>query len=565
MLAAAIVFLIGINWGLPSRKVDQYLFGDHPVWSGQQLSELIDQPALKGDGKNSLQIGADVDANPHRIRPVTINTTDAERAEIVIRYRLYSYQPDEMITFRALASLPKTRGDPRLYQYGGLWIYPVGALLKIASVVGLAEVRSDLTFYLDKPEAFGRFYVIARLYVVAWAMVGVWAVFWLGKKISGDGMVAMFAAVLYTLLPVVINAAHEAKPHLPGAVLCLLALMAAIKYVETGTRRHALAAGAACGAAFGMVLTGALTFILLPAMCYLRWRSRPPLASSRFAHVMAHLAVSVLVGIGIYFLTNPFVAIHLLGDRTTLLSNLQNSQAMYRETMTVASALHAAQLIGEGASPVVAGVGGLCVLLLRNKIAARRLLLIAMTPMLVQFVSLANNKPAEYARFAIFVDIALMLCAVGGIVSFIRSTRRRVIAVGCLCAVTCIWSIGYVWHFGYDSMDRTSRIIAAKRLQEAQDRGAKEIAVYADPAPYCLPPVNLFDWKIVLLDPGGAPSPSTDVLLRPMDVIPKTDMPMIDWAIIYWTRPRLLPAPICWAYKPFRILLKKSLIEKEDR
>src|SRR5207244_5506125 len=32
MILATGVFLTGINWGLPSRKVDPILFGQHPVW-----------------------------------------------------------------------------------------------------------------------------------------------------------------------------------------------------------------------------------------------------------------------------------------------------------------------------------------------------------------------------------------------------------------------------------------------------------------------------------------------------------------------------------------------------
>src|SRR5207237_6609480 len=141
-------------WGLPSRAADPYLFGDHEVWSGAKIVELA--PADSG-------LGADVDANPilNRTRTVLLNETDRERAEIIRRYRLFSYQPDEMITFKSLSRLRENWGDPRLYQYGGLWIYPVGALLKLGSMIGLVDLRADQAYYLDHPEAFGRFYIVA--------------------------------------------------------------------------------------------------------------------------------------------------------------------------------------------------------------------------------------------------------------------------------------------------------------------------------------------------------------------------------------------------------------------
>src|SRR5690348_264486 len=108
LLAACGAFGPGINWGLPSRAADPFLFGDRPPWSGAQIIALA--PAESG-------LGADVDANPilDRTRAVVLNQTDRDRAEIVRRYRLFSSQPDEMITFKSLSRIREFHGDPRLY------------------------------------------------------------------------------------------------------------------------------------------------------------------------------------------------------------------------------------------------------------------------------------------------------------------------------------------------------------------------------------------------------------------------------------------------------------------
>src|SRR5262249_45070848 len=155
---------------------------------------------------------------------------------------------DEMITMMALGSMrPSARDfDPRLYQYGGLWIYPVGALIKV-----FANPKPDSIHYLDHPEEFARFYVIARLYCVAWAIVGAWAVFWIVRRLTNQLWLAACAALCYALMPVVVNMAHEAKPHLPAAVLILLAIIAATKFIETGSKRYWALAGALAGAAAG--------------------------------------------------------------------------------------------------------------------------------------------------------------------------------------------------------------------------------------------------------------------------------------------------------------------------
>src|SRR5579884_2110902 len=172
--AAAVVFFWGVGWGLPSRRVDPFLFGDHRVWSGAQLLQLAGPT-------EDPQRGADVAT--HRIdvrdRPVVVNETDEQRARIVRRYRLMSHQPDEWNTLKALSEMkPGQRNfDPKLYQYGGLWVYGVGAMLKAAGLAGLITVRSDMTYYLDHPEAIGRFYVLARTYSALWGLVGVAAVY----------------------------------------------------------------------------------------------------------------------------------------------------------------------------------------------------------------------------------------------------------------------------------------------------------------------------------------------------------------------------------------------------
>ena len=80
LLAAAALFLPGINWGLPSRAVDPFLFGDQEPWSGEKVDSLVP----RGVGVR----GADVDVNPlgRRIGPIVLNADDEKRAEIIVRY-----------------------------------------------------------------------------------------------------------------------------------------------------------------------------------------------------------------------------------------------------------------------------------------------------------------------------------------------------------------------------------------------------------------------------------------------------------------------------------------------
>lgn len=522
-LVAAGVFLTGINWGLPSRWVDPYLFGDEPVWSGEKILSLAPSD------ENTL--GADVDANPlaKRAYPIVLNDTDEKRAEIIRRYRLFSHQPDEMITFKSLARINQHRGDPRLYQYGGLWMYPVGAMLKLADVVGFVDLRGGpqgQAYYLDHPEAFGRFYVVARLYTVIWGLVGVWAVFWIVHRLTGSNFAAATGALCYTFMPVVVNMAHEAKPHLPGAVLMLLSVIAATKYVETGKTRWWVLTGALCGAAFGMVISSLVGFAVIPVMVLLR-------RESWTHHVRVALGATA-VGFAVYFVTNPYVVINAIFASEILRANLSNSTAMYGKR-GLSGLLNALRLLVMATSPIIlmlslSGVSWVVMLRREARFLACLLLVPAML-VLAQFVLLAEDKSGEYARFAILPAVALAIMAAVG-VQMIRHRSMRVVYAAFLVGLTAFWGIPYLLGFVADTGPGNTRHLAAAAALALEEG---DIALIAEPAPYSTPPVDLFQRRLLLIDPQAGPPPPAWIV-RPSD---QAD--------------RAFSTPISWANKPFVI------------
>jgi hypothetical protein len=549
MILAAGVFTLGIGWGLPSRKVDPLLFGEHPVWTGRQIV------ALTGE-RSDPTLGADVDPNPSR--PGTIlNFSDQQRAEIIRRYRLFTYQPDENVTMMALASMkPAQRDfDPKLYQYGGLWVYPVGALIKV-----LLNPQSQ-EHYLDHPEEFGRFYVIARLYAVAWGLLGVWAVFRIADKCGAGLLGSAGAALLYIFLPAVVNMSHEAKPHLPGAVLILLAARCAGRFVEGGPMRWGFFAGSLCGMSAGMVLTGAVSFVFLPAMVLMRTMS--------WGKRLWVLAGVGAVGVAVYFATNPYVLKHLVSDGAVLKSNLANSKAMYEAGRTGQGLLNALRLIWEGATPLVMVVGLLGAIMLWRRAAGKQaaavhLLVIVSAVIVAQFVLLAAGKPGEYGRFALVPDITLALCAAMLIGRAGIRTFEKLESLGLLVMLAVLPSAIYLYGFARDSSPDPRRMALARQLERLGQRGAITLGVERDPAPYRLPPVNLFRWAIVRLPDEfdlAHSDPVTHVIVRPVDAMPREAPPSRSYVRVNARSfEDVFPARISWANKPMEIWVRKDLL-----
>lgn len=575
-LLASAAFFGGIRWGLPSRAVDPFLFGQRPAWSGQQIIKLL--PSADEDADRA----ADVSSRPiaDRDRPVVVNASDTERARIVRRYRLMSFQPDEFTTFAALARMKPSRGDldPRMYKYGGLWVYPVGALLKAASILRLVDLRPDMAWYLDRPEVFGLFYVVARAYSACWGLVGVWAVYALVKRITGNSAAGAVAAICFSLMPLVVNAAHEAKPHLAGAVLMLLAVLAAARFVEG--RRSWLAAALVAGAAVAMVPSAAPILVLIPLMFVLRAFSSNgadrPGATLRSARGLGKRLLPVLLALAVagavFVVNNPYVVINLVRDPAVLRSNLGNSAAFYSPALSGKGLLNSLLLIGEGTSFLLAAAGiagtialGIRALRMRKlstpdevrRRAAGLLLAAPAAVVAVLFVLFAKNQPADYARFALPLDVFLLVEAVVAVATLIPRGPGRAASYALLVATTLFVGHVYVHHFLRDSTPDTTRMHAAAQIRGALAEGDSLLVTPLEPAPWSMPPADLFRWTIVVdprprssrmaAPPGGIPiTPlhAVAVHVRPVDFETGSDP-----AVVRFFR----SCPICWASKPFEV------------
>jgi hypothetical protein len=530
------VWLPGIDWGLPTRQTDAALFGDRVPWSGVELLALLPAEDVAGSR------GADVDATPiaPNARPVLLNGTDADRAVIVRRYRLQSKQPDEFINFRAIAEMAR-RGDfdPRLYQYGGLWLYPLAGTLKAASIIGLIELRGDMAFYLDHPEAFGRFYVVARLMSVAWGLLGVLAVCWIVRRATDDPLLGTLAGIGFAALPIVVNAAHEAKPHLAGTALMLLSVIPATRFVERGRWRDAMLAGLTSGAAASMVVSAVLGLAVLPAMAALR-------GESTRRRSLAMLLSSACAAI-VYTTTNPFVLYNALARPELLTSNLGNSAAMY--SIGLAGLTRAITLLAMGGTVVLLVMAsfGLVAMTIRpltrgqaSSSTARAAILLLAAPavlVLAQFILLASGKPAEYVRFALLPLSAMVIVAVVGIHRVVRSEawshRVTALLVGCIVVLGGLQTVGFV-------MEQASgRDVDLASLRQ---RSGATVALAYEPAPWSCPPIDLFRHSLVLLSerrfPDDLETRGFDLAIAPANLASQVGMSpteeSFNWSVNRW-------------------------------
>jgi hypothetical protein len=599
VVVALAVFVPTLNWGLPTRETDRYLFGDRKPWTGAEILALLGESRELGVGSVEAQTadpssspsystphsplqtphsrGADVDADPimDRTKPVVLNDTDQKRAAIVQRYRLMSGQPDEFIQFKALAEMNQRQGlsklDPRLYQYGGLWIYPVGALVKASMVIGLIESPppgvNAKAFYLDRPDVFGRFYVIARAYSTFWGVIAALAIGWIATRSTNSAWLGVVAAICFILLPVTRTAAHEAKPHLAGAALCLCAVVAGTKYVESKRRRWLLIAGALCGAAMGMVVSMLLSMIIVPTAWWLAKKNPVPRARGRgqgegdivgssqltselpatspspqpsppmtvakgptFGWLLLSLAAAAVV----YVVTNPFVIYNAIAHPEILQSNLGNSTAMYGVRQLTDIPLDAIRIATAGLSRVGMTVlaGALMAYVALTMVAARgsrramwpasSVILASVSGLVaLQFVLLCAGKPSEYARFGLIpagagvVLLAMMIRAARD--TTLGRSRWALLfgaAASLLAPLAPTSARGDV-----NGWNRVAAQIETHRRIAFEDGATGwRVGLFYEPAPWSAPPMNLFEQTIVLVRPLVEELESIDLVVWPWNL-----------------------------------------------
>ncbi len=560
-------------WGLPSRDDDPILFGG-PAWPAERFA------AERKIASLDPSAGADTDPNPVRAEsrggapppcePIDLTKTEADRAEILSRYRLYSAQPDEQLILRGLRSMRPAalQFDPGIYQYGGAYFGGVGASLAVAGVLGVVPLRPNVADALAAPERFARVYVVMRMVSLLFGAAALVAAYRLARGFGGAAG-GFVAAATAACSPVFICAVSEAKPHLPAACVALWTVLATWRAMRGRGRRAAMAAGALAGASFALVLTGVTSLLVLVGICVGRAAPVGPAVGAGVRPIprWRSAAFALLCAAVVFVAMNPYLVHHALFAPERLRSNLGNSLAMYegQATRIVAGAGSTAYLFWLAIGPVVGVVG-----LLGAWLAARgdwRRTLVAALPgggIVLIAVLTQSGKPAEAARFLILPS--LLLCVAAGAAVGRGLPRRSAWAQAGLVALIASAALSaprYAAAYGRELGGGSSRRAAAQWLSEQVPAG-DAIGVLQEPAPYAVPPLNFAQRRIVLM-PGCAlaridPERLPEWIVFCDDGVHAARLdPLLDrYALIrVFPRSSAWLAPVTWADKPVFILQRR--------
>ena len=225
---------------------------------------------------------------------------DFPPAKLLNSYRsmlLQTGHPDEKKSFIILSQMRPWRLEfkPLYVQYGGAFIYPLGAFLGISHLFGLIHLSSGMTYYLQDPAAMGDLFLAGRAFMLVFQLGTVALLFLMTLRLSKSLGAACGASLLVALTPFALFNSHMVKPHPYSAFWAIAACWFLMRSVADTKRRDYLLCGACAGVAAGSLFT-LLPILFLPLAGVLVGKK-----PARDAWFGVGLAVLVLVSL------NPFV------------------------------------------------------------------------------------------------------------------------------------------------------------------------------------------------------------------------------------------------------------------
>ncbi len=505
VMASLLYASAGIQWGLPSSTRAALVFPDGGaerlfktmIESRDEIYRHSGGSALgrTGGQESPIMASMSIGASGNVLLP----RTDLVTAQCARPYFLRTSSTDEQMTIAALSGMKPLRGDfnPRLFQYGGLYLYGMGGMFGLAHVTGIITLTSDLAWYLARPERMGAVFLAGRL-VNLFFLAGTLILLWRGACVLYSRRAGYFSLLFLAFSPGLIFQAHIMKPYMAGTFFAALALYYSAKAVADGRGKSILLSAAAAGLSMAaMPLYG--FSILLPLCAALLFRVVP----------LRKIVFIPLIFTGVFLLCNPY----WLLDFSRGFQEMLGTRNMYRATQDLSSiAYFMARQFPQNFSysfTLFLGAGIVYSVLTRRR-RELFLLVCALVPLAVFAKLLSGYAASPHAsRFLLPWVLILTLPAAGmldGLCVSLRGIARSAVLSGTalLSIITVTHTAGYAVNFLADSGAGSTRMNAGRFMNDTILPGSV-IGIPALPEPALTPPFAFSRYRLeIVRDPAAS-------------------------------------------------------------
>jgi len=298
--------LWGIGWGLPSRERTARVLPPEALGPAAQEKLASSWQAMHSrQGPEPLLNAEHWSAGFELLSTVPPGWTfpPDQLLNPARSFYLRSGAEDDAPTLVGLSRIRPDRLEfnPKVYSYGGLWFYSMGAWMAAVAAVSPLTLSGSVAFYLANPDKAAWLHLAGRLFSAAHFILGALLVYLIGRSLFGRET-GFWAGLFFAVSPSIVLQAHTIKPHMLGAVCVMGVFYFCAKAIREGGRGTWLGAGIMVGAAAGSAPYLSLSSGLVAAAFLLRLRGQGRSALSEWRHVAAAGAASLVV----FCATNPF-------------------------------------------------------------------------------------------------------------------------------------------------------------------------------------------------------------------------------------------------------------------
>lgn len=489
-----LLVLVAIGWELPSRNRVELLR------AGIQLTDADRQALISVSESYYARLDtAQRSAASDLISKGKTKIVDMRNnigwfytnADKMVAFRSYingSGAVDERKAFSALSRMRPSRldFDPKLYIYGGSYLYPLGALLFVLKSLGVLHVTNDISAYLDHPRDMALLYLTGRLISVLAFAGAIWLLGILGNRMGGR-LTGLAAMMTFGLSSVALNYSVITKPHVYAAFFGLLGVYGLVRFRETGGNKWLAWATMAIGWAFGASFAAGALGLLFPCCLYDKGRIK---RSS--LQILAAWA-----GIGaVFILTNPYFILSWDQYALTLYSHSSPDGWGYGVTKAGKLLGYLRRVFQQGyCFPVsLFGIIGLVWAIWKGEDWTRRLALATALLLFLLGMSLAN------LRISLFGGALFCLYCGYGLSLFLRSVSGQRWVRGCLLGAAFLQPLLFAAVFFRDTIfDEHWMKPAREWIQRRPLREGVSVGFLESPSPLDAPALPFLRMRMINL------------------------------------------------------------------
>lgn len=300
--------LWGIGWNLPSKERLGWILPpglDTPAFHKELQESWTRMHRMLGDNLVLASQELTSFSGLQRV-PSGWKTPPPVLLNCIRSFYLRSAHDDEQTFLILLSKMDPRRLDfrPRMFLYGGGYLYPLGAWLAGSAALGFVRLSHGLAPYLARPEQLAGLYLSGRLF----SFFGFWLcavyLWFLGRKLLGETG-ALLAGLVYALSPSVLIQSHVMKQHMLWPLWALACLHASMLLLDRASLARRLAAGAAAGLCAGTFSVCAWIVLVPAAASCLRLHRGAPWREEAAGLCWSALAtIAAVLAVNPYWITN---------------------------------------------------------------------------------------------------------------------------------------------------------------------------------------------------------------------------------------------------------------------